>query len=136
MSRMRGFTLIEVLIVVVVVAILVGIAIPSYQSSVQKTRRADAKEALLRIAAAQERFFFTNNRYGTLADLGLTTTTGYGAKIDSQESFYEIMMVDCGASTCFSIEATPVGAQLKDTKCSKFTLNHIGVKTPSTNDCW
>lgn len=142
MKRQRGFTLIEVMIVVVIVAILAAVAIPSYQDSVRKTRRADAKEALMRIAALQERYFFTNNRYGEFKDLGLTGTSGCDAKIDSQEGFYEIQLTSCGA-TSFEIQATAVGAQLGDTQCRTFTLNHVGKKAAATSGgaedtgiCW
>jgi type IV pilus assembly protein PilE len=142
MKKQKGFTLIEVMIVVVIVAILAAVAIPSYQDSVRKTRRADAKEGLMRIAALQERYFFTNNRYGELKDLGLTATSGCNAKIDSQEGFYEIQLANCG-TTSFEIQATAVGAQLSDTRCRTFTLNHVGRKTAkesggamNTDTCW
>jgi type IV pilus assembly protein PilE len=146
LKKQHGFTLIEVMIVVVIVAILAAVAIPSYQDSVRKTRRADAKEALMRIAALQERYFFTNNRYGTLADLGLTAATGYTAKIDSQERFYEIQITTAGCTntnTCFTIQATAIGAQVSDTRCKTFTLNQVGQKTAVASDntvntdiCW
>ena len=142
LNNKKGFTLIEVMIVVVIVAILAAVAIPSYQDSVRKTRRADAKEALMRIAALQERYFFTNNRYGEFKDLGLTGTSGCDAKIDSQEGFYEIQLTSCGA-TSFEIRATAVGAQLGDTQCRTFTLNHVGQKIAedsggalNTDICW
>lgn len=137
MKKQKGFTLIEVMIVVVIVAILAAVAIPSYQDSVRKTRRADAKEALTRIAALQERFFFTNNRYGDLKDLGLTATDGYNVQIDSQEGYYQIRVIDCG-TTCFQLQATPKasGPQAQDTGCAQFTLNHVGQKTATADKCW
>ena len=63
MSKAKGFTLIELMIVVAVIAILASIAYPSYQDSVRKTRRADAKEVLLEGAQWMERFFTENYRY-------------------------------------------------------------------------
>lgn len=144
MKKQKGFTLIEVMIVVVIVAILAAVAVPSYQDSVRKTRRADAKEALTRIAALQERFFFTNNRYGTAAELGIGSS--------SQEGFYTINIYTtagaepgCGVAPCFrAVANAPAGsAQAADTKCNKFTINHIGRKTAlatddsvSTDYCW
>ncbi len=59
----RGFTLIELMIVVAVIAILAAIAYPSYQDSVRKSRRADAKAALLDLAQFMERNYTTANRY-------------------------------------------------------------------------
>ncbi len=145
MKNQKGFTLIEVMIVVVIVAILAAVAVPSYQDSIRKTRRADAKEALTRIAALQERFFFTNNKYGTASDLGVGST--------SQEGYYTISIYTtpgadpgCGVDPCFRAVANPPagGAQAADTKCGVFSINHIGQKvakaadntTVTTDDCW
>lgn len=147
MKKQKGFTLIEVMIVVVIVAILAAVAIPSYQDSVRKTRRADAKEALTRIAALQERYFFTKNDYGTAALLGVGNT--------STEGYYTINIYttpgadtaggECGADPCYRIVANPVatGPQAADTKCALFTLNHVGQKTAqdasdadTTDECW
>ena len=67
----RGFTLIELMVVVAVVAILAAIAYPSYINQVRKSRRADAKSALLDLATRQERFFSTQNTYtNNAANLG------------------------------------------------------------------
>ena len=63
MRKFLGFTLIEVLVTVAIVAILAAIAIPSYSQYVQKTRRTDAQEKLLDLAAQQERWFFNKNQY-------------------------------------------------------------------------
>ena len=145
MKQQRGFTLIEVMIVVVIVAILAAVAIPSYQDSVRKTRRADAKEALTRIAALQERYFFTHNAYGNAAALGVGSS--------STEKYYTINIyttpgatdTTCGVAPCFRAVANPPpgSPQAADTKCSIFTLNHIGQKTAkssggavTTADCW
>ena len=78
LSRLRGFTLVELMIVVVIVAILAGIAVPSYMSSVRKTRRADAKTALLDLAGREERYLTTNPAgYSTVpADLGYPGVRG------------------------------------------------------------
>lgn len=144
MKKQKGFTLIEVMIVVVIVAILAAVAIPSYQDSVRKTRRADAKEALMRIAALQERYFFTNNNYGTAVQLGVGNT--------SAEGNYTINVYTtpgsepgCGSDPCYRIVATPVatGPQAADTKCAVFALNHVGQRSAKdasdanrTDECW
>jgi type IV pilus assembly protein PilE len=145
MKKTQGFTLIEVMIVVVIVAILAAVAVPSYQDSVRKTRRADAKEALTRIAAAQERYFFTNNSYGTLFNLGLVPDVGT-LIVGSTEGHYNIALVGgltCAGSPCFRITATATGAQASDTRCASLSLNHIGQKTANASDnavttdyCW
>ena len=69
----RGFTLIELVIAMVIVSILAALAIPSYSAYVRKSRRTDAKNALLDMASLEERFFTTNNTYSsTPSDLGYT----------------------------------------------------------------
>lgn len=145
MKKTQGFTLIEVMIVLVVVAILAAIAVPSYQDSIRKTRRGDAKEALTRIAAAQERYFFTNNGYGNFEDLGLSNDPDDLA-IESQERYYDVALVggfDCAGSPCFRVTATAKGAQASDTQCNQLSIDHIGRKTASkygggdsSDTCW
>lgn len=152
MKKTKGFTLIEVMIVVVIVAILAAVAIPSYQDSVRKTRRADAKEALTRVAALQERFFFTNNKYGTLKELGLVPNDA--TPLYSNDGMYSIVLagsLTCGTTPntyhCFTLQANPVAtsSQSADTTCGRFELHHTGKKVASkkgdtstitTSDCW
>lgn len=146
-SRIKGFTLIEVMIVVVIVAILAALAVPSYQSHIQEARRTEAKEALTRAAAAQERFFFSNNRYA--ANL---TELGFAANGDGDfmtpEGWYELTLVPsdpitCPNTRCFRINAEPRGGQAADTECSQLTINHTGLTTSvddsdvaTTDECW
>lgn len=74
--RQHGFTLIELMIVIVIVSILAGIAYPSYRNTVLKSRRSEAKIALMEIANLQERFFMENNSYSDdLVDYSDTNTT-------------------------------------------------------------
>lgn len=149
MKKQKGFTLIELMIVVVIVAILAAIAIPSYQSHIEKTRRADAKEALTRIAAAQERYFFTNNSYGSAFDLGLVPDAG--TALSSNDGHYTILVIAntaaCGGAPCFVLQANPVvgGAQANDETCGRFELTHVGQKRANkkgdtsvntVEECW
>lgn len=144
----KGFTLIEVMIVAVIIAILASVAYPSYQNSVQKTRRADAKEALTRAASMQERHFFTNNQYtASTADIGGSTST---------EGYYAVTVlgnsVSCTASgvtyPCFTVVASAVGAQASDKTCGQFSIDHTGrkrsfnttnsppVENTTSGECW
>ena len=132
--RERGFTLIEIMIVVVVVAILAAIAFPSYQDSVRKSRRAEAKSALSDLAARQEQFFNDNKTYAdTVAKLGTSGTTPSG---------YYTLQIAAGATgtlvSSYTMTATAAGVQTSDTKCATLTYASSGVKasTPAGNTCW
>ena len=132
--RSLGFSLLEVMIVCVVVAILAAIAYPSYNSSVQKSRRAEAKTALLGVASQMERWSTEKSTYAT-ATLG---TSGVFAN-HSENSYYNLSLMNLTATT-YTIQAAPTGAQTGD-PCGTFTYNEQGIKTVSGGtwtraQCW
>lgn len=93
-KQAAGFTLIELMIVVVIIGILAMIAYPSYQESLTKTRRTDGQSHLMSIINAQERFYTENNTYTTdLTDLGYASATD----VASEEGFYEATAAACTA---------------------------------------
>jgi len=147
-SKQSGFTLIELMVVVVIIAVLMGIALPSYREYVLRSHRADGQFALTECAARQERWFTRSNSYNT--------TAGYCPTL-SPEGYYNIAVAvfdqandgSCTAGNtnldCFVITATPTskGAQTEDTTCATMTLNNMNVKTAldsasadSKSDCW
>lgn len=127
--QQRGFTLIEVLIVVVIVSILASIAIPSYQSSVTKTRRAEGKALLLEAAQEQEKRFTRNNAFSTSIN---------DFTIVSDNNFYTLAFSVSTAST-YTFTATPV-APHSDPVCNVLSLTHTGIRgetgTGTVADCW
>ena len=144
-----GFTLIELVVVVAIIGILAAIAYPSYQDSVRKSKRADAKAALLELAQWMERNYTVTNRY-TLA-VGDTTdqdTAQMTAKLPFNQSprdstkAYDLS-VTALATNSFTLSAAPAGAQAND-PCKTLTLTHTGAKgvtgTPAPTltaaECW
>lgn len=134
----RGFTLIELMIAVAIIGIIAAFAIPSYMDTVRKSQRSDAKVALSEAAARQEQYFAENNSYATNADRDVLVTNSDGKS--SPEGFYELSVDNSACSgppyACYSITATAVGSQAKDTDCATFTIDHIGRKTATNSDCW
>ena len=132
--RSLGFTLLEVMIVCAIVAILAAIAYPSYNSSVQKSRRAEAKTALLGVASQMERWSTEKSTYAT-ATLG---TSGVFAN-HSENSYYNLSLTNLTATT-YTARAAPTGAQTGD-PCGTFTYTEQGIKsvtggTWTTAQCW
>lgn len=138
MRRSTGFTLIEVLVTVAIVAILAAIAIPNYSQYVERTRRTDAQEKLLDMAAQMERWFFNQNQYTNDVEKigGALSTDGY----------YSVAISGTGTApfTKYLLTATPVTgeAQSKDTECTKFTIDNTGQRLAykgaalNTDSCW
>ena len=125
-NRMTGFTLIELMIVVAIVAILGMIAVPAYNNSTLKARRSDGQTAMMDIMAREERYFTERNTYTTnLAALPATAT--------SQEGFYLVSAAACGGgiTSCVILTATAQGPQTSD---GNMTLDSRGQKLPA--DKW
>jgi len=123
--RAAGFTLIDLLVAVAIVAILVAIAMPSYQNQILASRRPDAKTALLDLAAREERYLTLNpvNGYTNVAaNLGYAAfpvNLGTGATPDYQLSVVAV------TPTSFLLQAVPLNAQANDT-CGTYTLDNLG----------
>lgn len=134
-ERARGFTLIELMIVVAIVAILAAIAYPSYTRYVLRTYRAQAKADMLEYAGQAERFHTINNTYVGFKLAGGATSVSSPREASSAR--YTVALSKQAAST-FTLTATPSGAQLSDS-CGTLTINQANVKTASGGtlaDCW
>lgn len=126
----RGFTLIELMIVVAVVAILAAVALPAYQDQVRKSRRAQAKADLAEFMQMAERHHTVNNSYN-----GFSLPYSKSPREAGAPAHY-VLTVEDQSATNLVIVATAQGAQAKD-KCGNLGLSSRGVKTPeSPVDCW
>lgn len=152
-----GFTLVELIVVMLIAAILAAIAIPSYSRYVLKSHRTDAKSALLDMASLEERYFSVNNAYSsTPSDLGYACTTPFASCTPFLigNGYYQITNIGAAAATAptgptsmgtpatYTITAQATGNQAKDTECYQFTITSTGQQTSfnssmaPTTDCW
>ena len=133
----HGFTLIEMMITVAIVAILAAIAYPSYQQQVRKTRRADCEGVIMEMANALERYYTENNSY-----VGFTLGAGNNfsnqcPKDTGTAATYNLSLPTLTANS-FVIQAAPTGAQNGD-MCGNLTLNQAmqkGVGSSTVSQCW
>ena len=135
--KAAGFTLIELMVVVAVVAILAAIAYPSYQDSVRKSRRAQAKADMVEYAALAERFRTVNNTYLTAGATTFTLPSAQSPREAGSPAHYALALTTQTDNT-FTITATAQGGQARD-RCGNLTLTNAGVKGNSTGtltECW
>lgn len=133
-ARSKGFTLIELMIVIAILGILAAIAIPSYQDSVRRAKRADAQGALMGLANAMERHFTANNTFlgAGSPDTGAPTIFSTQVPVDGGTAYYNLTISAATASS-YTLTATATGSQAGD---GNFTLSNTGAKTWNGNPGW
>jgi type IV pilus assembly protein PilE len=143
-AREAGFTLVELMVTIVIGSILLSIAVPTYTSHIRKSRRTDAKSALLDLATREERFNSMQNAYtDDPANLGYSA---FPQPVGS--NYYNIgqplvTLAQPAVAAKFTATATPVGTQTKDTQCQSFTIDSTGKQSAldsggndTTTICW
>ena len=146
-ARGAGFSLIELMIVVAIIAILAGIALPSYTRHVVKTKRVAAQACLSEYASYMERYYTTNLRYDhdtsatpvanpvSTAPATLVLDCASAQRTGADYS-YALPAASLSASS-YSLTATPVGAQAtRDAQCGMLSLDQTGARGPATAGCW
>jgi type IV pilus assembly protein PilE len=147
-ARHGGFTLIELMVTVAIVGILATIAVETYTSEVRKSRRTDARTALLDLAGREEKLFSVNNAYSQVpSDLGYAAVgVNWPVAVGSAPGDYNITIyspdtvTQGGAVGTYLITATPINLQANDTQCTQLSVNQTGAQsaTPAANTalCW
>jgi len=139
MKKILGFSLIELMVTVAIVAILAAVAYPSYRDQIVRSRRSDARSALNEVAAKMQQYYLDNKSYAGANG----TPSVVGSNGSSSEGYYTITIAS--DATTFTLTATPTtkGAQNADTTCATFTLNQLGTKASknssnadTTAQCW
>ena len=130
--KMRGVTLLELMIVVVIIGIMAAIAYPNYRDFAARAKRNEAKAILLEIAQNQERFYLQNSTYGTLSQLGYA-----GDTITTDTGSYDVTIAPPPDASNFTAVATFKLGGSEAAKCLTFTVDGRGSQTslPDTT-CW
>ena len=142
----RGFTMIEMMVTLIILAVLAAIALPSYQESVLKARRTEARAALMKTMQQQERYYSLHTTYLAFSSVSINENekrfSWYSGE-NAQGSFYEISAQACKEKAlrdCVLLTAQPgtskVNASYRDPKCGKLTLASSGEKTAAADGCW
>jgi len=126
LSNGKGFSLVEILVIVIVAGILLGLAVPSYQGYIQRSDRTDATVALQQISGSQERFYLQQGRYASNAELG---AVGFPAA-KTERGLYRLSIAPhrSGLSVGYTARAVAVATakQSADSNCRTFSINELG----------
>ena len=133
-----GFSLIELLMVLVVIGVLTSIAYPGYRDAIVRAHRADGQSALLDLACRMEAYYAKNGTWST-ATLGLGKSTDVLKNPQSPEGWYVLSLLDVTESH-YTLQATP--NRTEDPRCGSLTLTSSGVKGTTAkkvigvSQCW
>ena len=133
-AKNTGWTLLELMIALVLMAVLVAVAYPAYNEQIIKSRRADGMAMLFQAAQRQQQHYTVYQAFTSTAGAG-----GLEMSATSTDGYYALSIV--ADATSYTLMATPLSPQTADARCGKLTLNHFGVKgnvdgTRPADECW
>jgi type IV pilus assembly protein PilE len=144
----HGFTLVEVMFVLVIMSILAALAFPTYRDAIVKARRAEGRAALMLLMQQQERYYSQNNRYlafsSSSTDMDQARFRWHSGPV-AESSAYELSARACeneAIETCVELKAEPgtprVDSRFRDDDCNPLVMTSTGIMTPSDNGkrCW
>ncbi len=139
MKSERGITLIELMIAVAIVAILASIAMPAYNQYVVKSRRSEAKSAVMELGQYMERYYTTNSAYNKIS--GAVSTSLQASDLpyhslpkDGGTAYYSVAVSSTAAT--YTITISPTGVMASDS-CGNYTINQTGTHSPTSgSSCW
>ncbi|MBX3712831.1 MAG: type IV pilin protein [Lysobacter sp.] len=139
--RVHGFTLVEMVIVVLIISVLAAIAYPAYQNHVIKTRREAAKACLMEMQQFMERFYTTNLRYDQTVPGGAAVALPPCQAGTDVTNHYQVALDGAPTRTTYRLRAVPQGRQATvDTYCGTMSINNQGGKavtgSQTVDYCW
>ena len=134
-NKNRGMTLVELMVVVAIVAILASVALPAWNSQVQKARRADARNTLMLVKVEQEKYRADNGSYASsMSALGLSTYNS------TSRDYYNVSLVSRSANAFVASAAPNANGSQNSDSCGTFAINQSGPdgsgSYASITDCW
>jgi len=132
-QKTKGFTLLELMMVVAIIGLLAAVGYPAYTSAVKKGERADAIDSLLSLASRMEEYYMNNDTYD-----GATVTAAGDGTVGSNKTSDDLYTLSITSATAYAytLTATP---KKTDLECTTLTLDSLGVKAATGSDatnCW
>jgi len=121
----QGVTLVELMVVMVILAVLMSVAVPSYRQYTLRANRAEGQSMLLQAAANQERFYLQGYTYATNAQLTLVPPNGLGMQNVSESGYYQIAVAAADAAS-FVVVANAQAGQTSDADCRVMAIDERG----------